>query len=110
MCSRHCDISGKRWSIQVRHPLSMPLSGPAPVTMTGCFYAAATSRPLGVFADQQLRIGQVFVRRHGEIVGGGLVLVDAPGEVEQRAGAGAVEAALPVALERFGLRLELVHR
>src|SRR5262245_10623660 len=106
MCFRHSDISGKRWSTQVRRPLTTPLSGPTPVTVTGCFSAAAMSRPLGiVVADQELRIGQVLVRWHCEVVGCGLVLVDAAREVEQRAVARAVEAALPVALERLGLRL-----
>src|SRR5688572_30932368 len=64
MCSRHCDISGKRWSTQVRLALRIPLSGPAEVTVIGCFSAAATSRPLRVVvADQQLGIRKILVRR-----------------------------------------------
>src|SRR5262245_44190359 len=111
MCFRHSDISGKRWSIQVRLALRMPLSGPALVTVTGSFSAAAMSGPLrAVVADQQPGVGQVLVRGHREVVRRRLVLVDAPGEVEERPVARTVEAAFPVAREGLGLGLELVHR
>src|SRR6185503_12770409 len=107
------DIIGKRWSTQVSAPLSAPLSGPANVIVTGCFSAAAMlSGSLGVFvvADQDLGLAQVLVRRHLEVVRRGLVLVDAPGQVEQRAVARAIETALPVGFERLGAGLEFVLR
>src|SRR5689334_12150877 len=61
------------------------------------------------FTDQEARVRQVLVRRHFQVVRRRLVLVDAPGQVEGGAVAGAQEAALPVVRQR-GLRagLELV--
>jgi hypothetical protein len=57
-------------------------------------------RPLRlVFADQDARIGQVVVRRHFQVVRGRLALVDAAGQVEGRAVAGAEEAARPVGID-----------
>src|SRR5580765_2291745 len=88
-----------------------PLSGPAPVIVTGCFSAAAMALgPLLVFADEDLVLRQERVRRHPEIVGGGLVLVDPSGQIEQGPVTGAVKAALPVARERLRPRLEAILR
>src|SRR5882672_208407 len=88
-----------------------PLSGPAPVIVTGCFSPAAmVLGPLLVFADEDLAFRKEGVRWHPEIVGRGLVLVDPPGEIEERPVAGAVEAAFPVAGEGLGPRLQAVLR
>src|SRR5512142_1296140 len=64
---------------------------------------------LGVLADQQARVGEVFVRRHDEVVRGRLVLEDAAGQVEGRAVARAQETARPVVRQaRLRARREAV--
>src|SRR5215510_13564740 len=71
--------------------------------------AAMASGTLLVFADQDPRVRQVHVRRHFQVVGGGLVLEHAAGQVEGRTVARAQEAALPVVRQRgLGAGGELV--
>src|SRR4051812_21939350 len=55
---------------------------------------------LVVLADQQARVGKVFMGRHLEVVGGGLVLEHAAGQVERRTVARAKEPARPVVGQR----------
>src|SRR6516225_8079541 len=82
---------GKRWSTQVR----TPLSGPMPVT-GGLFIAAMASGSLRrIRADHDHGFGLEVVRRDHEVLRRGRALEDAAGEVEARAVAGAVVAARP---------------
>src|SRR5262249_18584085 len=86
-----------------------PLNTPAPVT--GCLSAAAMALgSLLVFADEDLVVREEDVRRYPQVIGRGLVLEDAPREVEERPVAGTIEAALPGRVERLRARLEAILR